>query len=225
MIQRYQRQCPSCSSTVTYKNLHVCNTAEKLKTPCNSCRMQRLQLSNRQARLSGDYSRSKHQKVCVNCGKTYIGYDVSRYCSRRCNYERRYVKLDPFTKKALTLGACVKFGKGKRAFFESLLRKSLETKCKYCPTVLTLENVSLDHIRPFGSIANRAKPELIKQLNVPENLQIICKPCNSLKGTLSESDFLALLTFLESHPALKEYVLKKLAQSTSVFSWKKWKHR
>jgi 5-methylcytosine-specific restriction endonuclease McrA len=61
-------------------------------------------------------------------------------------------------------------------------------KCKYCDKILTIDNMVIDHIIPIsrGGTSNR------------ENLQIICKTSNSMKGSLMESDYKILLDWLDS---------------------------
>lgn len=60
--------------------------------------------------------------------------------------------------------------------------------CKYCSKILTIDNMVIDHIIPIskGGTSNR------------DNLQIICKTSNTMKGSLMESDFKFLLDWLDT---------------------------
>jgi 5-methylcytosine-specific restriction endonuclease McrA len=64
------------------------------------------------------------------------------------------------------------------------------TNCKYCGRVLTINNIVIDHITPLskGGSSNL------------DNLQIICKTSNSMKGSLTENNFILLLEWLKSLP-------------------------
>ena len=49
--------------------------------------------------------------------------------------------------------------------------------------------------------------------SVIENLQLICKSCNTRKGPLDEDDFMELMLWVETlKDETKEYVLRKLAK-------------
>ncbi len=85
---------------------------------------------------------------------------------------------------------------------EHLIRSFIGKKCFYCKEILDAKNISLDHINPIVKGGERS----IK------NLTIVCKRCNTRKGSLRRSSFLRLLNFLDE---LEEYekkeVLKKLS--------------
>ena len=67
----------------------------------------------------------------------------------------------------------------------NLKRKLLERDpyCTYCPTKLTMETATLDHIIPRSKGGGSTK----------DNLVLACKPCNSKKGNKSVDSFLALI--------------------------------
>lgn len=70
----------------------------------------------------------------------------------------------------------------------NLIYNSYGTKCKYCEKILTIKNFVVDHILPVskGGHSNL------------DNLQLICKTSNSMKGSLTEDDFFILLDWLQT---------------------------
>jgi 5-methylcytosine-specific restriction endonuclease McrA len=64
------------------------------------------------------------------------------------------------------------------------------TPCKYCNRVLVVKNFTFDHIVPLskGGASNI------------ENLQVICKTCNHMKGSLIIEHFELLLDWLKTVP-------------------------
>jgi 5-methylcytosine-specific restriction endonuclease McrA len=71
-----------------------------------------------------------------------------------------------------------------------LMHDQYGTQCRYCGRTLDINNIVLDHIIPIskGGTSN------------PDNLQVICKASNSMKGSLDEYNFSLLLDWLESVP-------------------------
>jgi hypothetical protein len=119
------------------------------------------------------------------------------------------------------LGNTISIGKGKREFFIELVKNNLGKPCKYCKELLDLDRMSLDHITPFGKSIMRSDYLVKKKLDSKENIQIICKRCNQLKGNLPEDKFIKFMKFLETDEVLKEYVIKKIGQSTMMWSFKR----
>ena len=75
--------------------------------------------------------------------------------------------------------------------------------CRYCRKKLTIRNMVCDHIIPLSKSGESVK----------ENLQLICKSCNTRKGPLDEKDFEELIFWVETlKDETKEYVLRKLAK-------------
>jgi 5-methylcytosine-specific restriction endonuclease McrA len=64
------------------------------------------------------------------------------------------------------------------------------TPCKYSGRILTIDNLVYDHLVPIskGGSSNR------------ENIQVISKFSNSMKGSLDEEHFLVLLAWLKTVP-------------------------
>jgi 5-methylcytosine-specific restriction endonuclease McrA len=76
---------------------------------------------------------------------------------------------------------------------EDLREMALEfygTTCKYTDRVLTIENMVFDHLKPISKGGDSSK----------ENIQIISRFANNMKGSLEEHDFLILLNWLKTIP-------------------------
>ncbi len=75
--------------------------------------------------------------------------------------------------------------------------------CRYCDKKMTLRNMVCDHIIPLAKNGD----------STVDNLQLICKSCNTRKGPLDEKDFIELMLWVETlKNETKEYVLRKLAK-------------
>lgn len=160
--------------------------------------------------------------TCLGCGKKRTDGYVShqQYCDKKCRYLAR--SNDPIRKKAFTMSSFITFGgSGKLDYFDDLLRSKLNTTCIYCGTLLTLDNVSIDHIEPFTTTTARKNLAIKRQLDRKENLQIICRGCNQMKGKLNHNNFVKLMDFLDKNPTISEYVKSKLAQSNIMWTMKR----
>jgi len=79
-------------------------------------------------------------------------------------------------------------------------------QCRYCHHYFTFAEVAIDHAVPLsrgGSIGL-------------ENLEFPCKADNNRKGSLTPTEFLALLGFLETIPLGRQDVLKRLETSVQL---------
>jgi len=68
--------------------------------------------------------------------------------------------------------------------------QSYYSQCRYCQRALMGSNMVVDHIVPISSGGATTKG----------NLQIICKTCNNVKGSLSEDQLAQLLSWLNNLP-------------------------
>lgn len=76
-------------------------------------------------------------------------------------------------------------------------------KCRYCDKIIVINNLVVDHIVPIskGGTSNI------------DNLQVICKTSNSMKGSLTEEHFQMLRDWLETVPEeLKKDISIRLAK-------------
>jgi 5-methylcytosine-specific restriction endonuclease McrA len=64
------------------------------------------------------------------------------------------------------------------------------SECRYTGRVLTIENIVYDHIVPVAKGGPSTK----------ENIQVISRFANNMKGSLTEEDFLILLNWLKQLP-------------------------
>ena len=84
-----------------------------------------------------------------------------------------------------------------------LIYDNYGTPCKYCGKILKLDNMVVDHIIPISRQGSS---------NI-DNLQVICKTSNGVKGSLSEDNLQLLLEWLDSVPEdLKKDILTRLAR-------------
>ena len=76
-------------------------------------------------------------------------------------------------------------------------------ECRYCDTILKINNIVCDNIVPLSKQGD----------SKIENLQLICKSCNSRKGPLNEKDFLKIVKWISKQSMeVKIYMLRKLAK-------------
>ena len=83
-----------------------------------------------------------------------------------------------------------------------LLHKSYGKKCNYCSSILLINNMVCDHIIPLS----------LGGSSTPNNLQMICRRCNTRKGPLNDTHFRKILRWLNRQDfEIKKYVLRKLS--------------
>ena len=84
-----------------------------------------------------------------------------------------------------------------------LFYQTYGSPCKYCGNALNLRNIACDHIIPLS----KKGPTII------QNLQLMCKTCNTRKGPLNENDFEMLVLLVQDLPdEISAYVMRKLAK-------------
>lgn len=160
--------------------------------------------------------------VCSGCGKGFIARrETARYCSPRCRYLAAVNQPDPFAAKARTLGSSLRLP-DKFSAIASLLRSAYHKPCPYCGEFITLDNASVDHMEPIGNL--RGSP-LGRYLDRLENLQIVCRRCNGLKGDLSDLKYRKLLAFLRTDPDIYRRVMHRLADAKRAWALRKAKRR
>jgi 5-methylcytosine-specific restriction endonuclease McrA len=84
-----------------------------------------------------------------------------------------------------------------------LMYDSYGTKCKYCDKILNINTFVFDHIIPISKNGSS---------NI-DNIQLICKSSNGMKGSLLEDNFQLLLEWLDTVPEeLKKDISIRLAR-------------
>ena len=63
--------------------------------------------------------------------------------------------------------------------WNAVVHKMQNSKCMYCGTKLRTGDGHVDHKKPLSSGGKE----------VPNNMQLLCAPCNTRKGTLTDSEF------------------------------------
>ena len=84
-----------------------------------------------------------------------------------------------------------------------LIFENYGKECCYCGKILIHNNMVFDHIIPLSKNGPSTK----------ENIQIICKSSNGMKGSLEEKHFLLLLEWLDTVPLeMKKDISIRLAR-------------
>ena len=112
----------------------------------------------------------------------------SLYRSMKQRFRERVWKSGRFAGKVRTPGRQLPFSlEDFRDWFTAKLGgKDGTRQCRYCPVILTALDAGVDHVEP---VAQGGSLDLA-------NLDLCCKTCNTLKGSLSLDGFLALKDFL-----------------------------
>lgn len=163
-------------------------------------------------------------EVCQQCSKQYRAYNgIGKFCSKQC--QRRAEVNTPLNSKVRAISANIVLGKGKKELIRNLIESALDSQCLYCGVVLTLDNLSLDHkVAIAGATSRRQKANnylIRRELDRPENLQIICKDCNFRKSDFDHEEYMALLSFLKQHPNIQTKLYRRLAQARFMWGSKK----
>ena len=171
---------------------------------------------------------------CIFCGDTFLKYHSNQVCcsKRECRRKlqrKRYYELkekNPYRFLAKKMTGNLRL-KGKTDIIENMLREADGKPCSYCGTTLSLENFSLDHKVPrkFSKVYNYDtkkkvySDKVLRMLDSPSNLQIICKKCNQLKSDFNDKEFRLLLDFLKNYPEIKEKLFRRLMTGRVAYKW------
>lgn len=80
-------------------------------------------------------------------------------------------------------------------------------QCRYCRYFFGLADMNIDHAIPLSRGGSAGL----------DNLEYPCRPCNNRKGSLTPTEYLALLGFLETTiPLGRQDVLKRLEMSVQL---------
>lgn len=167
------------------------------------------------------------KRPCNRCGKIYTTCrETSKWCSQRCASQGNYNDVGGLKRKAKTLGANLLMGRGKQEKLMRLISESFVDPCKYCGEWLTLDTVSVDHKIAYGKDLDRYEKrseenrEVRRHMDRLENLQIICRSCNSNKGDFDDDEYEALLGLDEQFPGIRGKLLRRLAHSRVMWRQK-----
>ncbi len=90
-----------------------------------------------------------------------------------------------------------------------LLKVYFGKGCRYCGEIITIKNISLDHV---VAIVNKGESKI-------DNVQFICLACNKRKSVISDEGFSKLMMFLDTLDKNdSKYIKGKL---TAVSKWLK----
>jgi len=161
------------------------------------------------------------RKICSKC-KLELTDDnkypsVARYCKSCHNRfsreaRKKWEHCHPIEYKAQKLITTVRTcGKTniKRTDMATMVLNSMGNSCKYCNEILVLDNMSLDHKIPKS---RGGSCEM-------ENLEIICKKCNTRKASLTHVEFKSLMGFLnKQNKDFKNIVLARMAMGGMLYN-------
>ena len=164
----------------------------------------------------------RKQKRCPSCGKVkpFSEYNKNRGTIRgiqtQCKDCRKIIskishirtinklKQDPFKYRVTMIKASLRVYGIKdveRSFIEKWIKES--EICPYCNTAINIDDYSIDHLQP----RSRGGPDTF------DNLHLVCKSCNVMKGNLTDSEFKELLAFLNDKPSIKAILKQRLKAS------------
>lgn len=126
--------------------------------------------------------------------------------------------IDTIKSIAIRVGRGVTMGKGKTEWVMDKLLEAFVLGCPYCKGRIYADNPVLDHKDPIGGAVRRqtADSQAKKYADRPDNLHIICTPCNVLKGDFTHEQYMQLREFLMGKEGL-EAKLRKRLQMTGTF--------
>ena len=82
-----------------------------------------------------------------------------------------------------------------------LIAAALQQPCPYCGTTLTVKNFAPDHRTPLSRGGSHCLGNVI----------VCCRPCNEVKGILTELEFTKLVQLLREYPpAVRTDVIARL---------------
>lgn len=156
---------------------------------------------------------------CPICNVIFKPYLPSqRFCSIKCNkskYKEWKIK-DPIKYRAFCMTNTLIGIKNKIQTGINLLNGSIGNKCKYCDIILHIGNCSLDHKIPMMRNNNLTKEREIS-LNQINNLQIICKRCNTLKSSFTDEEYTKIVKFCNTNIELGEKLMIRLIRSNAMW--------
>lgn len=98
-----------------------------------------------------------------------------------------------------------------RGEIELLIKKAVISGCLYCSEPLTLEEMSIDH-----RLAKERHKEP-KYMNSIENLHVVHKQCNRMKGNFNHDEFVRLLNTFSDNKEADKILRSRLKMATTVY--------
>ena len=176
--------------------------------------------------------------ICMSCGEEFPKYNTNTLtCGKEeCKLKRQKIRYDklkednPMKSMAFRMFSSIRLGKGKLVIAEKVLREAIGKPCPYCKLEITKTNASVDHKIPrTGSkVFNRQARTMlysykqIAELDKEENLHIVCKDCNQLKGDMTDNQFSRFIIWIKGNPDIEIIMRKRLGFNKILFSqWQK----
>lgn len=127
--------------------------------------------------------------------------------------------LDTIKSIAQRVGHGVALGQGKTEWVMDRLLEAFILGCPYCKGRIYADNPVLDHKEPIGGAVRRqlATSQARKHADRKDNLHIICKPCNQLKGDFSHEEYMQLRAFLAGKEGLEAKLRKRLHMTANFY--------
>lgn len=128
--------------------------------------------------------------------------------------------IDTIKPVAQRLVGSILMGRGKTEWAIDQLLQALVEGCPYCRGVIHLHNGVIDHKVPIGGAVRRqnASSAAKRHADRPDNLHIICIPCNDLKGDFTHEEFKELRAFLAGKEQLEAKLRRRLMHAKTF--WK-----
>ena len=178
----------------------------------------------------------KKDKVCKQCGTRFTkpaNHKKAIFCSEQCRLDwikehrqcpdcgKERCKLHAREKSRKWQAAATKKERKARSMQISFRHASNETLplkdaraliedppiCNYCKLQIPWHSLSIDHKIPKSRGGSDTR----------DNLAWCDYDCNIMKGNLTDSEFIALLAFLNEHPDIKRLLTTRLKISGFVF--------
>ena len=163
---------------------------------------------------------------CIVCQKEYKKYYKkqitcgSYVCKLKWTKARYDKTLGTLEGRAIRLFSTIKLGKGKKRIALQILSEFLGKPCKYCSVQINEENASVDHKIP--KTHSKVKKGLysakeIRKLDSRDNLHIICRKCNLLKGNMNDEQYTRLNNFLKENKDLQDILIQRFNLNSVFF--------
>ena len=143
---------------------------------------------------------SSHQSYCPNCARTI----------RQKRLRTKLKETNPLKWKIRMLYTSL-HGFGIKVSTETIGRWIENTpNCVYCESDIITRDYSIDHIIPRSRNGS----------DTLDNIQLICRSCNMMKGNLLDSEFKELMGFLKERPTIYAILKTRLKAAGFMYGGK-----